>query len=344
MRLTLQRLAVAALILNAESAYGQDAPVRLSVFGDVNLGRAVGQQILKGNIGYPFEYVVDSLQKADIVFVNLESQLSNQKGVTEHPKYNMVFTGPPDGALALKQANIRVVSTANNHAYDYGERALRETIENLTKAEVDFVGTTVDSVAGSTPAIVEWGRTKIGFLAYTQFVNHKSNSGGKIAVYERARVRRDIEAARAAVDFVVVSYHAGAEYVDAPAQRLRQDFRYLVECGADLVIGHHPHYVQGIERYKGRLVFYSLGNFVFHQPQRERTKFGLGATVEIVKDTTSARVASVTLHAVRAGLQPSYELTAVEEQQFFERLKSLSSVRILRRDDAWVIDEKEINE
>ena len=335
---------VGALVLGAATAHGQYAPIRLSVFGDVNLGRSVGQEILKGNIGYPFEYVADSLRKADIVFVNLESQLSDQKGVTVHPKYNMVFTGPPEGALSLKQAKIGVVSTANNHAYDYGNRALRETIENLRNAGVDFVGTTLDSVGESVPAIVEWNGTKIGFLAYTQFVNPKSDWGGKIAVYDRERVRGDLEAAKAAADFVVVSYHAGAEYVDAPAPMLRQEFRYLVECGADLVIGHHPHYVQGVERYKGKLVFYSLGNFVFYQPQRELSKFGLGATIEIVRDSTSVRVGSVTLHAVRAGLQPSFRLTAVEEQKFYERLKSLSSVRILRRDDAWVIDEKDSNE
>ena len=344
MRLTSRGLAAAALVLCAVSVRSQPVRTRLLVFGDVNLGRAVGQQILKGNVGYPFEYVADSLQKADVVFINLESQLSDQKGVTEHPKYNMVFTGPPDGALSLKQAKIAVVSTANNHAYDYGNRALRETIENLSSAGIEFVGTTLDSVAESMPAIVERGGTKIGFLAYTQFVNTKSNWGGRIAVFERERVRRDIEAAKAAVDFVVVSYHAGAEYVDAPSSRLRQEFRYLVECGADLVIGHHPHFVQGIERYKGKLVFYSLGNFVFYQPQREWTQFGLGATLDILRDTTSARIGSVTLHAVRAGLQPSFRLTADEERRFYERLISLSSVRILRRDDAWVIDEKDINE
>lgn len=335
---------MALLVLAAATSSGQNVPARLLIFGDVNLGRAVGQQILKGHVGYPFEYVADSLQKADLVFVNLESQLSDQKGLTEHPKYNMVFTGPPAGARSLKQANIGVVSTANNHAYDYGIRALLETIENLRNAGIVFVGTSPDSVAESTPAIIERGGTKIGFLAYTQFVNPKSNWGGKIALFERERVRRDIEAAKASADFVVVSYHAGAEYVDAPAPRLKQEFRYLVECGADLVIGHHPHYVQGIERYRGKLVFYSLGNFVFYQPQRAWTQFGLGATVEIVKDTASARITAVTLHAVRAGLQPTFRLTAPEEQQFYERLKSLSSVRILRQDNAWVIDEKDGNE
>lgn len=340
----LRRLAAAAFILCGGTVHGQDAPTRLMVFGDVSLGRAVGQQILKGNLDYPFKHVADTLRKADIVFVNLESQLSDQKGITEHPQYNMIFTGPPDGALSLKQANVTVVSTANNHAFDYGNRALRETIENLRNAGIGFVGTSVDSVGEMTPAVTERGGTRIGFLAYTQFVNPKGNWRGKIALFEREQVRRDIESLKAAVDLVVVSYHAGAEYVDAPSSKLRQEFRHFVECGADIVIGHHPHYVQGIERYNGKLVFYSLGNFVFYQPQREWTRFGLGVTFDISKDTAGARISGVRLHVVRAGLQPSFDLTAKEEQQFYERLKSLSSVQIMRRDDVWVIDQKDGNE
>jgi hypothetical protein len=190
----------------------------------------------------------------------------------------------------------------------------------------------------TTPAIVEHDGTRIGFLAYTQFVNPKGAWRGRIALFERELVSRDIASLKGLVDLVVVSYHAGAEYVDAPSSKLREEFRYIVECGADIVIGHHPHYVQGIERYKGKLVFYSLGNFVFFQPQRELTRFGLGATFEIIKDSSGARIGVVKLHAVRAGLQPSFDLTSNEERQFFERLSSLSSVPLVRRDDVWVID------
>jgi poly-gamma-glutamate synthesis protein (capsule biosynthesis protein) len=335
---------VAALLLGFGVGYGQgvreDGKAKLLVFGDVNLGRAVGQRLIRGNLGYPFELVIDTLRKADIVFVNLESQLSNQHGVTEHPKYNMIFTGPPTGAVTLKQANISVVSTANNHAFDYGIRALRETIENLRDAGVRWVGTSTDSVGESKPAIIECGNIKIGFLAYTQFVNSQGSWGGRIALFEKDRARRDIEALKLSVDMVVVSYHAGAEYVDAPPAKLRQEFRYLVECGADVVLGHHPHYVQGIEWYRGKLVFYSLGNFVFHQPQRNWTRYGLGVEIDLVKDTTVAGITNVALRVVRSGLQPSFEVTELEESQFFDRLKSLSSARIQRLGGVWAIDQK----
>jgi poly-gamma-glutamate synthesis protein (capsule biosynthesis protein) len=340
----LRSLTILAFLLSSGVLRSQDARTRLMVFGDVSLGRAVGQQILKGNIRYPFEFVADSLRKADIVFVNLESQLSDQNGVTEHPQYNMVFTGPPEGARSLKDANITVVSTANNHAYDFGRRALRETIENLQREGVGFVGTSLDSVTESTPAIVEHAGTTIGFLAYTQFVNSQGAWKGRIAVFERELVRRDIAVLKERVDLVVVSYHAGAEYVDGPSAKLRQEFRYLVECGADIVVGHHPHYPQGIERFNGKLVFYSLGNFVFYQPQREWSRFGLGATFQIAKDSTGAKIGAVQLHAVRAGLRPSFDLTPNEERLFYERLSSLSSVRIVRRDDAWIIDQRDGNE
>lgn len=348
MRAPARKWIVLAIAAVAGTVFAQSVPstsrTKLLLLGDVNLGRAVGQQILKGNVAYPFELVAKRLQEADIVFVNLESQLSDQKGVTQHPKYNMVFTGPPQGAVSLREANISVVSTANNHAYDYGQRALRETIESLQKEGVQWIGTSVDSTEMFVPAIAEHGDIKIGFLAYTQFVNPKSGWGGKIALFERGRVQRDIEALKGRVDLIVVSYHAGAEYVDAPSVKLKQEFQFIAECGADLVVGHHPHYVQGIGSHQGKLIFYSLGNFVFYQPQREWTQFGLGVECEIMKQDSSARITQVDLLALRAGLQPSFGLTLDEERRFYERLRSLSTVEIVQRESTWSIIQKDRND
>lgn len=332
----------------AGTVFAQSAPspthTKLLLLGDVNLGRSVGQQILNGNVNYPFELVAEKLRGADLVFVNLESQLSDQKGVTQHPKYNMVFTGPPQGAQSLREANISVVSTANNHAFDYGIRGLRETIENLQKEGVRWVGTSTDSTEMFLPAVAEVNGIRIGFLAYTQFVNLKGAWGGRIALYEKGKVQRDVQALKARVDLVVVSYHAGGEYVDAPSSRLKQEFRFIVECGADLVVGHHPHYVQGIESYRGKLILYSLGNFVFYQPQKEWTQFGLGVECDIVKKDSSVKITHVDLFALRAGLQPTFRLTAEEEQRFYERVRSHSTVEITRRDSRWSILQKEAND
>lgn len=330
------------------AAFGQDvsanASLRLLLFGDVNLGRAVGQQLVKGNIGYPFSFVRERLGQADVVFVNLESQLSDQKGETQHPQFNLIFTGPPQGARALKEAHVSVVSTANNHAFDYGKRGLVETIENLKQAGVHFVGTSHESTERMTPAIVERNGFRLGFLAYTQFVNLKGTWRGNIAVYEKTRARTDIEAVRDSVDYLIVSYHAGSEYVDRPSERLRDEFHDIIDSGADMVIGHHPHYVQGIELYHGKPIFFSLGNFVFYQPQREWTRYGLGLSVELVRSASGVEPLKVGLEAVHAGLQPTFDLAEGDRNAFFQRLISLSSASIVYTDGLFYLDSKGINE
>ncbi len=313
-------------------------------FGDVNLGRAVGQELLKGKLDYPFKMVKDSLAHADVVFANLESQLTEQKGETQHPKYNLVFCGPPVGAAALRMGNISVVSTANNHAYDYGMKALVETVRNLQDSGILRVGTSIDSLESACPVIVERNEIRIGFLAYTQFMNFNGSWVGHVALFNKQRASRDIEELRSKVDVIVVSYHGGAEYVDKPGDEVRRDFRFLAECGADIVVGHHPHYVQGIEWYGGKLLFYSLGNFVFFQPQRDLTQFGLGVEFSFLRRSSSVEMEAVRLIPLHAGLQPSFVLSAGEERSFFERLKKLSPAQIDERSGAWFIQVKQHND
>jgi poly-gamma-glutamate synthesis protein (capsule biosynthesis protein) len=316
----------------------------LLMFGDVNLGRMVGQELVKGNLEFPFQLVKDTLSRADVVFVNLESQLSDQDGETQHPKYNLIFTGPPSGARCIKAANVSVVSTANNHAFDYGMKALRETILNLQGAGVQAVGTSLDSVAGSMPAVVEREGFRIGFLAYTQFVNVNGSWRGRIALFDSLQARRDIEELRSKVDLLVVSYHGGAEYTDRPSAKLRREFQMFAEAGADLVVGHHPHYVQGIESYRGKLIFYSLGNFVFYQPQLELTQFGLGVHLTLVRRGPKVEVDRIRLLPFRAGLQPSFKLTRDEEESFSQRLMKLSTAQISRTDEGWYINLEHYND
>ena len=312
--------------------------ISLVMFGDVNLGRMVGQELVRGDTSYPFRHVIDTLSRAEVVFVNLESQLSDQNGETQHPKYNLIFTGPPSGAAALRMSNISVVSTANNHAFDYGMRALRETIVHLQGVGVQVVGTSFDSVAGSTPAIVEREGIRIGFLAYAEFVNLKGPWIGRIALYDSVQCRRDIEQLRQRVDLVVVSYHGGVEYSDRPSARLRHELQMLIDAGADVVVGHHPHYVQGIELYNGKLIFYSLGNFVFYQPQRDLAMVGLGVDLRLERRAGKIGVNSARLLALRTGLQPAFTLTKTEEESFFQRLKKLSPAFIGQVDGAWFVN------
>jgi poly-gamma-glutamate capsule biosynthesis protein CapA/YwtB (metallophosphatase superfamily) len=267
------------------SAAGVAAPPRpvkdgatLIAGGDACLGRLVGQEVLKNPAFDPFESAAKVLSRADIRFVNLESQLSDQKGETQSPTQKLVFTGPPGGADALARARIDIVSAANNHMWDYGKSAFFETLDNLERAGVKYAGAGRTRERAYAPEIVDAGGFRVAFLAFTDIWNQGSlehhPAKDHVAAARKEAVVAGVKAARARadVDVVVVSYHGGEEYVSVPLQRAIDLHHAAIEAGADAVIGHHPHVAQGIEIYRGKPVFYSLGNFVM------RTHGAHGAT------------------------------------------------------------------
>lgn len=318
------------------------ARISIAVFGDVNLGRTVGQIILKGEIDHPFENVREYFSKQNIVFFNLESQLSDQNGETEDPKSNIVFCGPPVAAASVRRANVSVVSTANNHAFDYGMKGLRETITLLRSEGVSVAGTSFDSSAMFPPSVIERNSIRVGIVAYTQFVNKMESWDGReswqgyVSVFDSQRVQLEIEDVRKKTDFVIASYHGGKEYADLPDSKTREEMRSLIDAGADLVVGHHPHVPQGIEEYKGRLIFYSLGNFVFHQAPYW-TQRGLGIEMQLEKQGGSARLSAVRLVPVQAGYQPALSLNPTDRARLMKRIQSLSNVPLVVRDGQYFV-------
>jgi poly-gamma-glutamate capsule biosynthesis protein CapA/YwtB (metallophosphatase superfamily) len=236
----------------------------------------------------PFAGLSDAWTSADARFVNLESQLSDQHGLTQSPFHRLIFTGPPGGATVLAQARVSLVSTANNHAWDYGKDALFETIDNLERARVAFAGTGRDVEQAYRPAVVRVSGRTIALFAVTQVWNQPpfATSAGKdfVAWANIDRLRAGIEQARRENDFVVVSYHGGEEYVDAPIERTRAFVKAVMALGVDAFIGHHPHVPQGVGWVDGRPVVYSLGNFVFAgHDERPWTKLSFFARITLKK-------------------------------------------------------------
>ncbi|MEX0736672.1 MAG: CapA family protein [Bacteroidota bacterium] len=311
--------------------------LKLLAFGDVNLGRVVGKELLKGDLDYPFRFVKDTLLQADVVFINLESPLTDQGGETQHPGDNLVFCGPPEGAEALRRAGVTVASTGNNHAYDYRMRALEETLENLQTMGIVSAGTARDSMSLFPPAIVEKNGIRIAFLAYTQFVNVPGPWRGKISLFEEKRARRELAEARKISDIVVASLHGGVEYADRPPPETLAQFRFLIDEGADLVLGHHPHVPQGVERYRSKYIFYSLGNFVFSQPQLEWTQRSYGLEVGVRKDPSGTSIEWIRLLPLRAAKQPFFLNDSVQQLEIIEKIQSLSNVEIREERDGYFV-------
>ncbi|MEX2190705.1 MAG: CapA family protein [Bacteroidota bacterium] len=324
-----------APLIHAQEA--EPARLRFLALGDINLGRSVGQMLLKDSIDYPFLFAGPVFRGYDIVFANLESQITDQGGETQHPRDPYIFAAPPQAAQALQQGGISVVSTANNHAFDYGSRGLRETVDFLEQANVRFTGTSKDSVGMFNPALIRRNGITVGFVAYTEFVNQKGAWQGRISLYHAGRAKKEIAVLRESADFIVASYHGGVEYVDRPPKHTLAQMRQLIDAGADVVIGHHPHVPQGIEQYKGKWIFHSLGNFVFLQTQREWTQKSFAVAIELAADSRTGRIDQITLLPVLASNQPNFAVPPFVRETIFNRLKELSTISFIRKDSVLVV-------
>src|SRR5256712_9069117 len=246
--------------------------LRRYAVGDINLGRRLAKQrLLGGDTLYPFVAVRDSLAAADIPFGNLESPIAAESSAA--PDSAAVFTAPPAAAVALARAGFDIVSTANNHAWDGGPAAVEETMRQLTRAGVRFVGSGFGRDMAEQPVILERRGWRVAVFSLTRAWHpaphpFHSHAGARYAA--PGGTRRNHPAvcqgkAKGRADLVVVSMHGGTEYVDTPPKHMRDLERGAVDAGADLVLAHHPHVLQPVVWYRHKPIVQSLGNFVFLQ-------------------------------------------------------------------------------
>jgi poly-gamma-glutamate synthesis protein (capsule biosynthesis protein) len=235
--------------------------------GDVNLGRAVGQRILRGAAGDTFASLAADVASADLTFVNLESPLSEQHGETQSPEHKLVFTGPPGGADLLKAAGIGLVSVANNHLWDYGERGFRETLANLERVGIAAAGASRNPAKLWEPVRLTVRGVRVALFAVTGIWNQgpleRHEARDRVANARDPRLLAAITAERPHVDVLLVSHHGGEEYVGTPAVGVIEQMRSWLRAGADAVLGHHPHVLQGVFFEARKPALASLGNLVF---------------------------------------------------------------------------------
>lgn len=303
-----------------------DGIVRLLAVGDINLGRKAGQILLRGDTLYPFAAVRDTFARFDLVFGNLECPVSEQGGETEHPRNNIIFTAPPVAAWSLHRAGVTVVSTANNHALDYGPAAVGETLDWLDSVGVASAGTCRAAGDPFAPAVLVRNGVRCALFAVTTFVNDSPRGWDRVVapadtgmLFPRMRVWQD------SVDFLILSYHGGVEYAERPSPETRWFARRAVDAGADLVLGHHPHVPHGLEMYRGALIVHSLGNFVFRQPGRFWTRHGIAVDVTLARSDSSCRVESVRVLPVAADFQPSFLVDGPDAEKVLARVRALTT-------------------
>jgi len=261
--------------------------VTLIFVGDIMLDRGVELMVEKygqGDFKFPFFKIANDLKEADILFGNLEGPISD-KGKKVGSKYS--FRANPKAIEGLKYAGFDILSVANNHIFDYGREAMEDNFKRLKEARIDYVGGGFNENEAYLPLIKEIGKTKIAFLAYTNlgsknWAAKKDRSG--IAWLEKKRLIEDVKEAKKLADIVVVSFHFGDEYQLKSNSEQKFFSRLAIDSGADLVIGHHPHVAQEIEKYKDGYIAYSLGNFVFDQGFSKETMEGLLLKVLVEND------------------------------------------------------------
>ena len=262
--------------------------VSFAVAGDViphEPVRAAAAAAGEGEAGWAalFSNVADVFQSADFGFVNLETPVAPNHS---HGTKAFLFNAPVELPQALKASGIKIVSFANNHVFDQGWAGFAESREHLRETGLQFAGTSDSAATAWQPVITEANGIKVGWLGLTRWLNGNRNpedaaqphvnffpypndSGGATGADE-AQLLEAVKAARAQCDFLVISIHWGVEYATAPRPEDIDIAHKMLEAGATVVVGAHPHVLQPVETYKtqdGRntLIFYSLGNFLSNQ-------------------------------------------------------------------------------
>ncbi len=294
------------------------APLTLAAGGDVIGDRKVGDFIDSEGGQAALSGVAPLLGRADVAYVNLESPASDQG--SPDPDKDVVFRGRPQLVTGLQAAGVDLVSLANNHALDWGEAALADTIARLSAAGIGPAGAGEDLAAARKPAVMQVNGDRAALLAYSLilpagFAAGQERAGINPGRPDQQRLLEDIRAASLEYEWVIVSIHWGAEYQSAANADQRALAHRMVEAGADVILGHHPHVIQGLEIYRNALIAYSLGDFVFDHRSRETGEaFVLEATLREDRPPS--------LQITPVYLSDSHGIPAVVEGEAAERILS----------------------
>lgn len=252
----------------------------LAFAGDVHGEGKIAEAVAAGR--NPLSPVQDILSAADMAVVNLETPLST-RGSPANKTY--VFRGPPEMATDIAEAGVDVVTLANNHALDYGVGAMLDTLDHASAAGLATVGAGVDATAAYAPQVVDTPAGRVAVIGLTRVLHTlgwaqgerppveagqwqaTATRPGLASAYDETAAVAAVGAAAQVADHVVVAIHWGTERADCPDADQRRLARLLTDAGADVIVGHHPHVLQGVQTIDGALVAYSMGNFVWYHNQ-----------------------------------------------------------------------------
>lgn len=277
--------------VDAATILPTDQTVTMVAVGDVMLSRNVGSTMIKmKDYNYPFLKTRDLLKKGDIVFCNLETAIFPGRPIKTG---EMSFRSDVQVARAMKDAGFTVVSLANNHVPNFGAKGIADTLKYLDKAGIAYVGAGANIKQALKAATIAVNDVRFSILAYNDSDVVPASYGAAekragTALMNVTTMVSAVKAAKKTSDIVIVSMHSGTEYKATPNTRQQRFARAAIDAGAAIVIGHHPHVVQTVEKYKGKWIIYSLGNFVFDQMWSVPTRQGVVASILFTKEGVSS--------------------------------------------------------
>lgn len=275
------------------------APFTMAAVGDVMLARKVDRLMQAQGLGYPLAMLGPTLKAADLTFGNLEAPLATTG--QQIPGKGIWFRARPEATQVLKDGGFDIMNIANNHILDYDTPAFLQTMDLLKGSGISYFGGGRDLARAREPAVVEVQGVRLGFLGYSdmadiywshsyprRFRATATQAGVAPLVvnntYLVEDICQDIRKLKPKVDQVIVSLHWGTEYQRTPTAEQQQIAHRLVDAGADIILGHHPHVFQGVEVYKGSLIAYSLGNFIMDQNWSRETCQGLLLKIKVARE------------------------------------------------------------
>jgi poly-gamma-glutamate synthesis protein (capsule biosynthesis protein) len=246
------------------SSTGRDIQ-RFSILfvGDILLANEAERHIHDKGLDYPFWKIKEELLKYDFIFANMESPIT-RRGIPVIDK-PYIFRVKPEDAVCLKDLKIDAVSISNNHLMDYNHEGMVDTIATLDRLNIMHTGGGRNLAEARRPALLKYGYTNIIILAYCNrppLDHYATDDRPGIAPLDIQIIRDDIAAYKLSDNIVVVSLHWGIEQTSRPQSAQIAMAHQIIDASADAVVGHHPHWPQGIEIYRNKPVIYSLGNFI----------------------------------------------------------------------------------
>ena len=277
------------------SASEADDILTISMVGDILLDGSVKRFIGKNGVDYPWKEVQEYLRASDLAIGNLETSITDRNIKWEGKKYN--FKAPSRVLKGLKDSGIEVVTIANNHVLDYGHDGLIDTMKNLDKYDIKYAGAGKNKKEAVKGVILEKKGVKVGILSFSRVIPDmkwyaKDNRAGIVSAYDPYvnEMLECIKEMKKEADIVILSIHWGVERSTSPRKEEIAVAKKAIDSGADIVMGHHPHVLQGIEIYKGKPIFYSLGNFVFGSWDKINSKTVIGQVVIKGKKVSDVKI------------------------------------------------------